>query len=75
MKQSELDKILKDHKDWLNNNNTGKQANLSGANLYCADLTDADLRYADLVGADLEDANLSGADLTCANLFGVTGLK
>ena len=59
MKQSELDKILKDHKDWLNNNNTGKQANLSGANL----------RYADLIGADLEDANLIYANLKGANLY------
>ena len=50
-------------------------ANLSGANLYCADLSGANLYCADLSGADLSGANLycadlSGADLYCADLRG-----
>lgn len=43
MNQETLDKILSDHKKWLNDEEGGSRANLS----------DADLRYADLRGADL----------------------
>ena len=48
-------------------------ADLSYADLRCADLSGADLsdaylRYADLSGAYLSDANLSDADLSCADL-------
>ena len=55
-------------------------ANLSGANLYCADLSGAnlsganlsraDLSGANLYCADLSRANLSGANLYCADLYG-----
>ena len=55
MDQKELDKILELHKMWLNGDENGKCADLSGANLS---------------GADLRDANLSGADLRGANLYG-----
>ena len=49
-------------------------ADLSGANLFCADLSRANLYRADLSGADLSGANLyradlSGADLSGANLY------
>jgi hypothetical protein len=43
-------------------------ADLSEANLICANLRDADLINADLSGANLREANLSGADLSGANL-------
>ena len=59
--------------------NIGPDADLTGANLRCADLTGANLRGADLrcaglygaglSGADLRGADLTGADLTGANLF------
>jgi len=42
MEQSKLDKILKDHKDWLNDITTGKQANLRGVNLEGANLINTD---------------------------------
>jgi hypothetical protein len=45
-------------------------ADLSGANLYCADLRFANLGYANLYCADLRCANLSGADLRDADLSG-----
>ena len=50
-------------------------ADLSGANLWCADLRGANLRganlrYANLSGADLRGANLSDANLSGANLSG-----
>lgn len=72
MTQNELDKILKNHKKWLNADG-GSRANLRGANLRGANLRGADLRAAELRdvnlwGADLRGANLWGADLWGANL-------
>ena len=84
MKQEELDKILEEHKLWLETRFTNdikgtradlsyanlKGAILSDANLSYADLSDADLRRADLSDADLRRADLSYADLSDANLRG-----
>ena len=47
MRQEELNKILEDHKNWLDGNG-GKRADLRGA----------DLRWAGLQGADLQGADL-----------------
>jgi hypothetical protein len=74
MTQSEIQKILINHKDWLNNNKTGEYvslqyANLQYANLQYADLRGADLQYADLQYADLRGADLRGADLRGADLL------
>lgn len=44
MNKEELNKVLKLHKLWLNNDSDGKKANLQ----------EADLRGADLQGADLD---------------------
>ena len=81
-----LKELLKSHKKWLDNEETGEQlilryANLEGVNLSCADLRYADLentdlkytnlKDADLRRTDLEGANLSCADLSYANLKGV----
>ena len=73
MNQDELNKILELHKKWLNPEEGGERANLSGANLSWANLRRADLSEADLSGAnlrraDLYEANLSGANLRGANL-------
>ena len=46
MTQEELNKILENHKKWLNLEDGGIRANLRGA----------DLRYADFSGANLENA-------------------
>lgn len=84
MTKEELDKILEDHKLWLDTYGVkGKKANLArailaGANLRRADLTDADLRGADLKWANLERAylrwaNLAGADLREAYLNDIKG--
>ena len=75
MKQEELQKILKLHEKWLNDEDDGVRAILSGANLRGADLSCANLGCANLHGADLRYAILSGAklrgaDLRCANLGG-----
>ena len=63
-----LPKILISHSQWLADNSTGQQANLSGADLSGANLSWADLSRANLSGADLSGANLSGANLSGANL-------
>ena len=63
MTASELLVILDRHKKWLNDEDGGSRADLSGADLSGADLSRADLSGADLSGADLSGAVLSGADL------------
>jgi uncharacterized protein YjbI with pentapeptide repeats len=79
MKQSKLKQILKEHKEWLNDNSKGKradlrEADLDGANLWEVNLRGADLRRADLKRAylwrtDFSGANLEGADLREADLY------
>ena len=56
-----LEKILENHKHWLNRDID------EWKNMY-ADLNSADLRYADLRGVDLRGANLSNVDLNGAYL-------
>ena len=69
MKQKQIEKILEEHKAWLNRTG-GAKADLYGADLCGADLYDANLRGADLRGAHLYGANLCGADLRDAHLCG-----
>ena len=68
----DLKKILDEHLLWLNGEG-GSRANLSNADLRCANLSNADLfganlRCANLSNANLRNANLRDADLRCANL-------
>ena len=75
MTSEEIKKVLDLHKKWLNNEQGGERADLSGAELREAELHRADLRGAnlsgaDLRGADLSLANLRGAELREANLRG-----
>lgn len=53
MNKNELDKILSEHKLWLNNKG-GQRANLIDANLIGANLRGAILIGADLIGANLD---------------------
>jgi hypothetical protein len=64
----ELAQILKEHAEFLINNERGKRANLSYANLSFADLSSANLLAANLSSANLSSANLSSANLSSANL-------
>lgn len=84
MIKNELDKILENHKLWLNDEGGEcadlkgadlryahlRYANLRGTNLKGADLKYADLRNTDLNHTKLYDADLSGANLRYANLYG-----
>ena len=78
MTQEELNKVLKNHKHWLNEDCDRweemkadlRNANLRGVNLRYADLRSADLRYADLCGVNLRYANLCGVNLCNADLRG-----
>ena len=78
MTQEELNKIVENHKHWLNEDVDDWEdmkadlsaANLSGADLREANLREADLREANLRGADLSGANLRVADLRVADLRG-----
>ena len=81
----EIQKILEDHEKWLDDPDTGKQADLSGkdlsgldlkgAYLSEADLENTNLKGANLEGAELDSCNLKDADFSGANLKGVKGLK
>lgn len=66
IKGKTLEEILKLHKMWLNGEDGGIRANLSGANLRGVDLEGANLRGVDLEDADLEGANL---DFSCMPLW------
>ena len=73
MDEKHLNKVLEDHKTWLESLG-GKRADLSNADLrevdlYRADLRSANLRGAKLHKADLCDAKLCGANLYQANFF------
>jgi uncharacterized protein YjbI with pentapeptide repeats len=71
MMREQLKEILADHKVWLaSREQSGKRADLSGANLSGADLNGANLRNAHLYGANLRYAYLNGAHLNGANLSG-----
>ena len=76
MEQEELNKILDDHKLWVESKGEkGKKAYLKGANLSDANLFGVNLSYVNLEGAVLyyaflKDAYLSGANLKGANLQG-----
>lgn len=68
----ELHKIVRSHRLWLRDEEGGKRANLTGADLAGADLRGADLRFADLAGANLAGADLSQATLAHADLTRAT---
>lgn len=83
MTREELNKVLVNHKHWLEEDCEGWEemkadlscaelsySNLSYLNLHDADFSHADLRFADLSGANLSGADLSGADLSGAKLHG-----
>lgn len=65
-----FDKILEDHKKWLQGDASGVRADFKGADLSCADLNYVDLMGADLSGANLRRANLSRTNLRKADLRG-----
>ena len=71
MTKEELNKIIENHKHWLNQDCESWQsmkANLRYADLRNADLSYAYLRFADLRNADLGYTNLMGANLRNTNL-------
>ena len=70
MNANELKEVLELHKKWLNNDESGKRADLCNADLCNAVLRDAVLRDAVLKGAVLRGADLSDADLKGAVLKG-----
>ena len=71
--KDELKTILKKHMMWLNDEDGGERADLSGTDLSLANLSGTDLRLANMSGTDLRLANmsraiLSGTDLSWANM-------
>ena len=67
MDETTLNKILEDHKAWLEDIG-GERADLCGADLREANMREANMRWADLRKADLSDADLREADLCEADL-------
>ena len=78
MTSEEIKKVLELHKKWINKEEGGERAVLSGTdlseadlrgtNLSRADLREANLRLAVVIKADLSEADLSGAVLSGAEL-------
>jgi len=68
MNKDELNKILKLHKKWLDEEEGGVRADLQHADLQRADLQDTNLLWAYLQDADLQRADLKYADLQYADL-------
>ena len=69
--QKEINKIIENHKHWLNEDVDGwdnMKANFSNQDLSYADLSCASLHGADFSGANLRDANLCDANFCNANL-------
>lgn len=69
----ELSEILEKHRLWLDDEEGGERANLTGANLTGANLADAYLARANLARANLTDAYLTRAYL--AELSTMRGLS
>jgi hypothetical protein len=67
---TEIRAVLDAHIKYLRGEEGGSRANLSRADLSCANLSGADLSWADLSRANLSGADLSWADLSGANLSG-----
>lgn len=70
----ELDKKLKLHELWLEDNMQGVRLDLSGLDLKKVDLEGANLQYANLndtnlIASNLKHANLTEANLNYANLY------
>lgn len=74
METTELNRILENHKHWINRDCEGWEymhANLQDARLNGADLRGADLRFVNLYNANLRGADLRGAniDYSCLPLW------
>lgn len=70
MTQKDVVVALEQHKDWVNNQGTGKQADLRGADLRKVSFEGADLRFVDFRAADLSGCNLTRADCRNADFRG-----
>ena len=70
MDKEKLQLQIDKHTKWLNDEEGGERANLSGAGLSDANLRSADLRSANLRSANLRSADLRSADLRGADLRG-----
>ena len=71
MNQQELNKILDQHKLWLESKGRqGKRINYAGVNLEGANLQHTNLRKSILSASNLANADLTGADLSDVDLSG-----
>ena len=70
MTKKKIAEILALHAKWRDDEDGGKRANLSRADLYGADLSKANLSGANLSRANLSRADLSRANLSWADLYG-----
>lgn len=76
MNNIDMKTILEKHRLWLNNEDGGEMANLSGANLSGANLRWADLCGADLCGAKcIDSAKNLFYPLSCPEKGGYMGFK
>ena len=62
--KDELKTILKKHMMWLNGEDGGERANMSGADMSGANMSGTDMSGADMSGANMRWANMNGADMS-----------
>ena len=66
--KDELKTILKKHMMWLNGEDGGERADMSGADMRGANMSGADMSGADMSGADMSGADMRWADMRGANM-------
>ena len=67
--REDLERILTEHKAWLDDHNAGTRAVLRDMNLSEMDLSGLDFSHADMFGVNLRNSNLEGANLSCSYLL------
>ena len=72
MTKKELDEIIERHGRWIDGEEDGVWADLSGANLRGVDLSGVNLKWAILKRTNLRGSNIKGANLIGAELSGVS---
>ena len=68
IEKDEFERVMADHKLWLEDNTKGKRADLSEIDLSEQDLSGMDFSHANMMGINLRGSNLSDANLSYADL-------
>lgn len=73
--KDELKTILKKHMMWLNGEDGGERADLSGSDLSGSNMSGSDLRWSKMRGSDMSGSDMSRSDMSGSDLRGNKGLE